>query len=336
MRVPEFRSVSVLVVGDIVAERTTRGATDGISIEAPALVLRHEGEGLAAGGAAAVALHVRALGADVALLGVVGRDATGRELLNLLESDGVDTSGVELVPGAVTATRTRVLAAGPAFPPRQVLRIDRGPREPHDAEVRTRVAARAFALGEGVDAVVVADEGQGCAGPELGAVAAELARTGRIAVLDPALWPARSIDGFGGLSAITVGLASLGGDGPDGRVWRARAEELLVRSSARFLLVDRGTDGRALFGKELPFGGIAVESAVPIVPETALGVRPCSTGVFAAALAAGLSASEAMVLANAAAGVVASAGDDAVCDPSRLAGAAATAPAAVRLAGIEQ
>jgi rfaE bifunctional protein kinase chain/domain len=332
MRVPDFRSVSVLVVGDVVADRWIRGEPSGVSMEAPALVLRHAGEGLLAGGAASLARHVRALGAEVSLLGVVGRDATGRELLNLLESEGVDTSGVELVPGAATATRTRVLAGGSAFAPRQVLRIDRGPREPYEAEVRARVAARAYALGEGFDAVVVADEDLGTAGPELGAVAAELARTGRIAVLDPG----RSIDGFAGLSAIAIGFGDLGSEELDPRTWRTRAEEMLARASARFLLVERGQLGMALFGKELPGGGIAVESAASAGSESRLGLGSCSTGVFAAALAAGLSASEAMVLANAAAGVVASGGSNGVCDPPRLAGAAATAPAAVRLAAIER
>ncbi len=326
MRIPDFRSVSVLVVGDLVADRWVRGEPSGVAHEAPSLVVRHDGEGLMAGGAAGLARHVRALGAEVSLLGVVGRDATGRELLNLLESEGVDTSGVELVPGEITATRTRVLAGRRAFAPRQVLRIDRGPRGPLDAEVRARVAARAYALGEGFDAVVVADEDHGCAGPELGAVAAELARTGRIAVLDPG----RAIDGFAGLSAIAVGVDELARGGFDDGTWRERAEELLRRSAARFLLTDRGSLGMALFGKELPEGGVAVESA-SATSETTLGA--CSTGVFAAGLAAGLSASEAMVLANAAAGIVANGG---ICDAPRLAGAAATAPAAVRLASIER
>src|SRR5580765_863767 len=129
MRIPDFRSVSALVVGDLVAERWIRGEPKGVASDAPAIVLRHVGEGLVAGGAALLARHVRALGADVSLLGVVGRDSTGRELLNLLEAEGIDTSGVELVPGAATATRTRVLAGGPLRPARQLLSIERGPAE---------------------------------------------------------------------------------------------------------------------------------------------------------------------------------------------------------------
>lgn len=329
MRIPDFGSVSVLVVGDLIAERWIRGEPEGVASEAPSVVLRHEREGIAAGGAALLARHARALGADVSLLGVLGRDATGRELLNLIESEGIDTSGVELVPGALTATRTRVLAGGRRRPLRQILRIDRPPSAKPDAETRARVAARAYALGEGVDAMVVADEELGTIGQELGAVAAELARTGRIAVLDPG----RSIEGFAGLSALVLGEDEVEREGAD---WRRGAETVLEGSGARFLLVTRGRLGMALFGKELPEGGIAVEAAGPATGAEIHGAGASSTAVFALALAAGLAASEAMVLANAAAGVVANGDAHGTCDPPRLAGAAATAPAAVRLAGVDR
>src|SRR5436190_2158883 len=139
-RVPDFSSLSVLVVGDLVADRWIRAEPSRVSREAPVLVLRHRADRMGAGGAANVARNLRALGAEVPLLGVVAR-----------------------------------------------------------------VAARAYALGENVDAIVVSDHELGVAGLELGAVAAELARTGRIAVLDPRA----SMLGFAGLTAITPNVEDL-------------------------------------------------------------------------------------------------------------------------------
>jgi len=336
-RVPDFGALSVLVVGDLIADQWLYAQPRRLSREAPVMVLRHEKERLGAGGAANVARSLRALGAEVSLLGAIGRDASGRELLNLVESEGIDTSGVELVPGAVTPTKTRVLAAEPRRSLQQILRIDRDPPVPLDAEVRSRVAARTYALGRHVDALVVSDYEYGCAGPEVGAVALELARTGKVAVLDPR----SSIDGFRGLTAITPNVAEVAhlvrADSPesldDPAALRAAARALLDTSVSRFLLVTRGNLGMALFGEDLPEEGVAVEASGSGEVTDVCGAGDTAAAVFALALAAGLPASDAMVLANAASGVVVMEHGAAVCRPSQLAGALATAPAAVRFAG---
>jgi rfaE bifunctional protein kinase chain/domain len=341
-RVPDFSSLSVLVVGDLIADHWLYAQPRRLSREAPVMVLRHESERLGAGGAANVARNLRALGADVSILGAIGRDANGRELLTLLESEGIDTSGVELVPGAITPTKTRVLAAEPRRSLQQILRIDRDPVQLLDPEVRARVAARTLALGQHAGAVVVSDYEYGCAGAEVGAVAAELARAGKVAVLDPR----SSIEGFRGLTAITPNVAEVAqlvrsaalapppSDSlDDPAALRAAAEDLLARAACRFLLVTRGNLGMALFGEDLPEGGVAVEASGSGEVTDVCGAGDTAAAVFALALAAGLSAPDAMVLANAASGVVVMEHGAAVCSPLQLAEALATAPPAVRLAG---
>ena len=51
-------------------------------------------ENVGAGGAGTVAGKLRALGAQVSVLGVVGRDANGRELARILGANEVDMSGL--------------------------------------------------------------------------------------------------------------------------------------------------------------------------------------------------------------------------------------------------
>ncbi len=347
-RVPDFSSLSVIVVGDLIADHWIYAQPRRLSHEAPVLVLRHDRERLGAGGAANVARNLRALGADVSVLGAIGRDANGRELLSLLEAEGIDTSGVELLPNSVTPTRTRILAAEPRRNHLQLLRIDREPAQPLDGAVRVRVAARAYELGQSAHALLVSDHEYGCVGPEVGAAAGELARKGKITVLDPR----SSIHGFAGATAITPNVdqveqfsstasvttasaltAETNAVSLDDAAWlRAAAEAVLLRAECRFLLVTRGNLGMALFGEDLPEGGIAVEASGTGNVADVYGAGETAASVFTLALAAGLAPSEAMVLANAASGIVVTEHGAAVCKPARLAGACATAPGAVRLA----
>jgi D-beta-D-heptose 7-phosphate kinase/D-beta-D-heptose 1-phosphate adenosyltransferase len=68
----------LLVVGDLLLDRYTRGRAERLSPEAPVLVLDAHGSEDRAGGAAAVAVLAASLGARVRLAGVLGNDAAPR------------------------------------------------------------------------------------------------------------------------------------------------------------------------------------------------------------------------------------------------------------------
>src|SRR5690348_16043589 len=99
----------LLVVGDLILDRYTRGHAERVSPEAAALVLRPEGQAAGPRGAAAVATLARALGAEVTLAGVIGCDADGRELRRLLADAGVDVSLVGCDVTRPTTTKERFL-----------------------------------------------------------------------------------------------------------------------------------------------------------------------------------------------------------------------------------
>src|SRR6516225_3415775 len=84
----------VLVVGDVMLDRYVWGDAARVSQEAPVLLLRADRREERLGGASSVATMLRALGAEVALAGVVGSDATGDRIHKLLSQLGVDHSGV--------------------------------------------------------------------------------------------------------------------------------------------------------------------------------------------------------------------------------------------------
>ncbi|KAB2834530.1 MAG: hypothetical protein F9K51_01705, partial [Candidatus Dadabacteria bacterium] len=114
-----FGRQKILVVGDIMLDRYVRGAVERISPEAPVPVLRVEGEESAPGGAGNVAVNLRTLGAKVELVGHVGKDSEGDEVLRLLRENGIGTRGIVRDAKKRTTTKTRLIAGN-----QQIARID--------------------------------------------------------------------------------------------------------------------------------------------------------------------------------------------------------------------
>ena len=78
----DLHKARVLVVGDVMLDRYWYGEVSRISPEAPVPIVKIETKRTreTAGGAANVAANAAALGANVALLSVVGDDEPGRKL----------------------------------------------------------------------------------------------------------------------------------------------------------------------------------------------------------------------------------------------------------------
>src|SRR3954469_15726075 len=79
-----------LVVGDAMLDRYVWGDAERISQEAPVILLRADRREERLGGASSVATMLRALGAKVSLLGVVGGDADGGRVRQILHDLGIE------------------------------------------------------------------------------------------------------------------------------------------------------------------------------------------------------------------------------------------------------
>ena len=285
------------------------------------MVLSHRHEELGAGGAANVARNLASLGARVAVFGIVGRDASGRELVRILEADGVDTAGVEIVSGWDTPTKTRILAAEPRRSLQQVLRIDREPTAGHERSVLEALAGRLTRAASTFGALVLSDYEYGAIGPDLRTAVATLSGAGKTVVLDPR----REIDGFRGLTALTPNLGELAHfsgtraqDLEEGDGLERAARGVLERTAARWLLVTRGNRGMVLFGDGIAPSGRAVPASGSGDVTDVCGAGDTAAAVFALALAAGEDPARAMTLANAASGVVVMEHGAAFCFPDQL------------------
>ena len=118
--IEELGKLEVLVVGDVMIDRYITGNINRISPEAPVPVLNFTKEQNRLGGAANVALNLKALGAKVHLLSTVGDDKNGELFIDLLEQNGFSTAGIIQSADRETTVKTRVIAAN-----QHILRVDR-------------------------------------------------------------------------------------------------------------------------------------------------------------------------------------------------------------------
>src|SRR5215471_1818284 len=104
------RKTRILVVGDMMLDQFIWGGVSRISPEAPVPVVDFHRESFMPGGAANVARNLTSLGASTGIFGTVGRDIAARQLIQLLEAQGVNCPGVVASSARHTSIKTRIVA----------------------------------------------------------------------------------------------------------------------------------------------------------------------------------------------------------------------------------
>ena len=117
-KLPNFNAARIIVIGDVMIDRYWSGQAARISPEAPVPVVKVKTIEDRIGGAGNVALNIAKLGGKVTLIGVVGDDADGKVLKDLLEAEGVDCEFV-VEPAIRSICKLRVMAQH-----QQLIRID--------------------------------------------------------------------------------------------------------------------------------------------------------------------------------------------------------------------
>ena len=93
--IDKFKDASLLVIGDTIVDQYVACDALGMSAEAPIVVVRELDTREYVGGAAVVAMHVRALGAECRYLSVVGQDENAATVVQELEQFNVENVLVE-------------------------------------------------------------------------------------------------------------------------------------------------------------------------------------------------------------------------------------------------
>jgi len=292
-----FRHPRVLVVGDLMLDRYYFGKVERISPEAPVPVVRVDHQAYAPGGAGNVACNLAALGCEVSLAGVVGLDEPKENLLDKLRAIGVDTSGVQVIPGRTTTVKTRVISGH-----QQMLRLDsedERPLLPSDGE--RLLAALTAQIGHHA-AVVLSDYAKGVLTHSVCRSLIDEARRHTIPVLiDPKGHDYSKYCGATMLSPNRTEVAlATGASSQDIELLFQKAEALCTELGLEFVAVTLGELGIGVVDKGCIYRAPAVTREVFDVS----GAGDTVIAIWAAGMAAGLNRYDCATLANVAAGIV--------------------------------
>lgn len=125
LELQELAGLPVVVAGDFMLDEYLWGQVERISPEAPVQVVEVRRETRVLGGAGNVVNNLCGLGARVAVLGLVGADATAELLRAELQRLGVEAGGLLVDPQRPTTRKTRILGGR-----QQMLRLDWEQRTP--------------------------------------------------------------------------------------------------------------------------------------------------------------------------------------------------------------
>ena len=288
---------SVMVIGDVMLDRTVDGNVERISPEAPVPILAVERELAMPGGAGNVVRNLTALGAAVAFVSVVGDDQDGSDLTGLIGGQPGVEPWLLVQGGRATTVKTRFVSGG-----QQLLRSDREETSAIPAKLAERMMRVAGDTLAATSVAVLSDYGKGVLGgntPALLIAAAQAA--GRQVVVDP---KGADYARYAGADVITPNRRQLtDATGlPAGTDAEIAAAALALCSAHSFgaVLVTRGEDGMTLADA----AGVLHLPAVATDVYDPAGAGDTVVATLAAGLAAGLDLRIAARLANLAGGVV--------------------------------
>lgn len=287
--VESFASKRVLVLGDVMLDKTIFSDVSRISPEAPVPVAHVKNEAYYLGGAANVAANVIALGGRCHLIGLIGEDDAGKQFLRLCAGLEINTDGVFYQDGP-TIQKVRIVGAS-----QQLLRIDYeesivNPKEPQILSFVDNVL-------DEIDVIVISDYNKGFVTPYL---LSELKKVKKPILVDP---KPENFNLYSGVhliklnhieaSAITKMKANLEAD-------VEHVGKKLVSICESNVLYTRGKDGMSLFTKEGAVTHIPAQ-AKEVFDVTGAGDTAMAT--LALAMVSGADLLDSAILSNHAGGI---------------------------------
>jgi rfaE bifunctional protein kinase chain/domain len=303
----ELRNARILVVGDVMLDRYWFGEVSRISPEAPVPIVKVERTEERPGGAANVARNAAALGADVALLSVVGDDEPGGTLRQLVEDAGVAANWHR--DGSIATTvKLRVIGRQ-----QQLLRVDFETLPSREVLLDKLADYRRMLVDRNV--IILSDYGKG--GLAHIAQMIEFARDqDKLVLVDP---KGDDYARYRGASIVTPNRSELrevvGGWNSEDEL-TAKAQALREKLGLQALLVTRSEEGMTLYERDR----VRHESARAREVFDVSGAGDTVIATLGVMLGAGVSLDRAVAIANQAAGIVVGKLGTAVVRPEELLG----------------
>jgi D-beta-D-heptose 7-phosphate kinase/D-beta-D-heptose 1-phosphate adenosyltransferase len=295
---PRLTDRRLLCIGDLMLDRYVYGRVERISPEAPIPVLAVAEERAMLGGVGNVVRNVASLGGLVSLIGVVGDDGAGTDIIRLLAGETQVEPNIITVQGRPSTKKTRFVAGS-----QQLLRTDTGDTDAVPAATEDQIIAIARSEVEGVDCVLLSDYAKGTLTARVAQAVIEAARAaGKPVVVDP---KARDLSRYRGASVLKPNAAELAlamgmPVRSDGEI-AAAAHEAIRAAGVDAILATRSERGMTLAtadGQARHYHARAREVF------DVSGAGDTVVAALGLALAAGISLDDATALANVAASIV--------------------------------
>lgn len=305
VELPTLKPLRVLVAGEIILDRYLWGDVSRISPEAPIPILKVNRREEKPGNAGFVIANLRALGAEVSALSVIGDDRNGRMLTEILGDLGVDTRAIVTDPDRPTIVKERLLGSVQSAhrATQQLLRVDDEDCSPLSPAIERELKEHLKQELKRVDGVLISDINKGLLTPAIMTAIIEGARQREIpVVVDPRLTEDFSV--YRGATALTpnryetevaTGLRLVDRD-----AWREAAETLVRKLRLEACLITLDRDGMYLAER----GG--ADTYIPTSPREVYDVTGAGDvvlAVFGLFRIAGLGFASAATIANLAAGL---------------------------------
>ena len=298
--IDRFSEARVLVIGDIIMDEYVWGNVSRISPEAPVPVVEVKRETKMLGGAANVIHNIATLGATPILCGVIGKDRTGREILDEIARMDLTSDGIITEEARPTSIKTRVVAHD-----QQVVRFDRESRADIRPESIQRILKFIKKNLDSIDAIVVSDYGKGV-------VSAPLMKGLRQFVQDDSVVIA--VDPKTGNFEYYYGVNVITPNHHEAAIFcrfEVFDQETLIRAgnhmlrelNCRSVLITQGKEGMTLFENG---GDITHIPTLAKKVYDVTGAGDTVIGTFSLGLATGLDLRSAAIISNFAAGIVVS------------------------------
>lgn len=310
---PLFRNVRIVCVGDLMLDRFIYGEVERISPEAPIPIIRVLRESAMLGGAGNVVRNVAALGAQISLIAVIGDDDAGHVATRQIGKLERVYSGLVVVPGRQTTTKTRYLVGT-----QQLLRADRENTGELDQNTRAQILDTFEAELKDAGLVILSDYAKGVLDAEmLRLLITASNKAGKPVIADP---KSTDFSRYAGVRVLTPNTheLSLAASRPctdDASI--ENAARLVLPQVGGAILVTRAQSGMSLIETGIPARHIAAR-APEVFDESGAGDTCLAT--LGVALAVGAPLEDAALLANASAGLAVSKAGTAVVYLDDLAG----------------
>ena len=275
----------LIVLGDTIVDQYAACEAIGMSAEAPVVVVRELARRNFIGAAAVVAAHIRALGAQVDLVSVVGNDSTADLVQQELQAQGIGDA-LTRDPSRPTTFKKRYVVEN-----QKLFRVSRLEQHNLDGAIEEQLITRLEALAPLAQGIVVSDFVYGVVTPRVLLVAQDLAKRHGLQLFGDLQCSSQvgSITRFQNFSLLSPnerelrlalqdkdsGLESLSQQ----LLVDTHCERLIVKLAAEgFIAYDRGSDGRVL---SQPFPALSVN------PLDVAGAGDSVLAVMATGLASG-------------------------------------------------